>query len=79
MAKTKTKSFLMTIEEEQVLNDYVKQQRMSTGENVTASSVIRDAVLSFIHNGQPDNKQEPTEKPAEQPTEKNPFADISLD
>jgi len=82
MTKTKQVNIMITQEEEQELLAYVKHQMISTGEIVTKSSVIRDAILRYIRNGKPDDehvddKQEPTKLPPETPST-NPFSDIKI-
>ena len=86
MAKTKIVTFLLSEEEKQELDDYIKSRRMSTGENITKSSIFREAIFKYIRNGKPDNdpddKQEslpenPTSDSSESPN--NPFEGISID
>ena len=82
MAKTKIVTFLLSEEEKQELDDYIKSRRMSTGENITKSSVFREAIFKYIRNGKPDDKQESLPKnPTSDSSESanNPFEGISID
>ena len=86
MAKTKQLQVLLTAEEEQELLAFVKNEMMSTGQIATKSSVARSALLKYIRNGQPDNKQDDEQESLPEndpttPTEENdnPFADLNFD
>ena len=80
MAKTKTRSFMLTEEEDRIVQAYVKQRLIASDERITQSDIFREAIFKLISsNGQPDNKQDDKQEPAETPTNSNPFSDLSLD
>ena len=90
MAKTKLKSFLLTTEEEQEINDYITDKIKSTGVNVSASDIFREAIFKFIRNGNSspsvdtsvddtqDNEQDTEQAPANTPAAFD-FSGLDLD
>ena len=75
MAKTKLLSVALTIEEEQEITLFVKQQMHSTGTIATKSSVVRDAIFKYIRNGKPDDEHVPAKEPTSD-ISPDPFADL---
>lgn len=92
MNKTKTKSFMLTEEEDRIVQAYIKQRIVASDERITQSDIFRELILkaaSSNGNSAPaqdtkqDDKQE--DKPVDNPTtptetpSDNPFSDLSFD